>query len=159
MPLNLVLVEPEIPQNTGNIARTCAASGCRLHLVRPLGFAITDKHLKRAGMDYWADVEVVFYDSLGAFLEAHGREPLWLATTKGRLTPDRAAFGPDDWILFGRETAGLPAALLAAYPDRQIRIPMVGQTRSLNLSNAAAIVAYEALRQLSWPGMAAPEQV
>lgn len=153
MPLNLVLVEPEIPQNTGNIARTCAATGCRLHLVRPLGFAVTDKHLKRAGLDYWSDVEVVFHDSLAAFLEVHGRERLWLATTKGALLPDRVPFADGDWILFGRETAGLPASLLASYPDRQLRIPMVPGTRSLNLSNAAAIVTYEALRQLGWPGL------
>jgi len=159
MPLNIVLVEPEIPQNTGNIARTCAATGCRLHLVRPLGFAVTDKHLKRAGLDYWADVEVVFHDSLSAFLARHGGAPLWLATTKGHLTPDQAAFGPDDWILFGRETAGLPAGLLADYPSRQIRIPMVGATRSLNLSNAVAVVTYETLRQLSWPGMVGQDQV
>jgi tRNA (cytidine/uridine-2'-O-)-methyltransferase len=157
--LNIVLVEPEIPQNTGNIARTCAATGCRLHLVRPLGFAVTDKHLKRAGLDYWADVEVVFHDSLEAFLGAHGRSPLWLATTKGHLTPDRVAFGPDDFLLLGRETAGLPASLLESYPDRQIRLPMVPGTRSLNLSNAVAVVAYEALRQLSWPGMGISDQV
>lgn len=153
MPLNLVLVEPEIPQNTGNIARTCAATGSRLHLVRPLGFAVTDKHLKRAGLDYWSDVEVVFHDSLDAFLAAHGHQRLWLATTKGRLTPDQVAFQEDDFLLLGKETAGLPAALLERWPDRQIRVPMRPGTRSLNLSNAAAILVYEALRQLSWPGM------
>lgn len=151
--LNLVLVEPEIPQNTGNIARTCAATGCRLHLVRPLGFAVTDKHLKRAGLDYWADVEVVFHDSLGAFLAAHGRERLWLATTKGHLTPDQARFADGDWLVFGRETAGLPDSLLGAYRSSQVRIPMRPGQRSLNLSNAAAILTYEALRQLGWPGM------
>lgn len=153
MPLNVVLVEPEIPQNTGNIARTCAATGARLHLVRPLGFAVTDKHLKRAGLDYWSDVEVVFHDSLEAFLAAHAHERLWLATTKGRLTPDQAPFGAEDWILFGRETAGLPSSLLERWPERQIRVPMRPGTRSLNLSNAVAIVVYEALRQLDWPGM------
>jgi len=151
--LNIVLVEPEIPQNTGNIARTCAATGSRLHLVRPLGFAVTDKHLKRAGLDYWADVEVVYHDSLTAFLVKHGVERLWLATTKGRLTPDQVPFADGDFILFGRETAGLPGALLAAYPDSQVRIPMRPGTRSLNLSNAVAVAVYEALRQLSWPGM------
>jgi len=151
MPLNLVLIEPEIPQNTGNIARTCAATGCRLHLVRPLGFAVTDKHLKRAGLDYWADVEVQFHDSLPAFLESHGQDRLWLATTKGVRTPDQVPFGTDDWLVFGRETAGLPATLLQAYPDQWIRIPMRPGTRSLNLSNAAAVLTYEALRQLGWP--------
>lgn len=155
MPLNVVLVEPEIPQNTGNIARTCAATGCRLHLVRPLGFAVTDKHLKRAGLDYWADVEVVFHDSLSAFLERHGREALWLATTKATRLPDQVPFAGNDWLLFGRETAGLPSGLLAAYPDRLVRIPMRPGTRSLNLSNAAAVLTFEALRQLGWPGLLA----
>jgi tRNA (cytidine/uridine-2'-O-)-methyltransferase len=155
VPLNVVLVEPEIPQNTGNIARTCAATGCRLHLVRPLGFAVTDKHLKRAGLDYWADVEVVFHDSLSAFLERHGREALWLATTKATRLPDQVPFAGNDWLLFGRETAGLPSGLLAAYPDRLVRIPMRSGTRSLNLSNAAAVLTFEALRQLGWPGLLA----
>jgi tRNA (cytidine/uridine-2'-O-)-methyltransferase len=153
MALNIVLVEPEIPQNTGNIARTCAATGCRLHLVRPLGFAVTDKHLKRAGLDYWADVEIVYHDSLAAFLAAHGHRRLWLATTKGGATPDQTPFADEDFLLLGRETAGLPADLLASRPDQRVRIPMVPGTRSLNLSNAAAILAYEALRQLGWPGM------
>jgi tRNA (cytidine/uridine-2'-O-)-methyltransferase len=153
LPLNLVLVHPEIPQNTGNIARTCAATGCRLHLIRPLGFAVTDKHLKRAGLDYWSDVEVVFHDSLEDFLKIHGRESLWLATTKGNLTPDQAKFSLGDWLMFGRETAGLPVGLLAAYRERQVRIPMRPGTRSLNLSNAAAVLTFEALRQLGWPGL------
>jgi len=153
MPLNLVLVEPEIPQNTGNIARTCAATGCRLHLVRPLGFAVTDKHLKRAGMDYWSDVEVVFHDSIGAFLRDHGHERLWLATTKGHRTPDQVEFFDGDWLVFGRESAGLSASVLDAYPAGHVRIPMKPGTRSLNLSNAVAVLAYEALRQLRWPGL------
>ena len=154
MPLNLVLVEPEIPQNTGNIARTCAATGCTLHLVRPLGFAVTDRHLKRAGLDYWSDVEVVFHDSLDSFLDRHGGERLWLATTKGGPPPDAVAYAPGDWLVFGRESAGLPTSLLAAYPGRLVRIPMRPGARSLNLSNAAAVVTYEALRQLRWPGLA-----
>ena len=151
--LNIVLVEPEIPQNTGNIARTCAATGSRLHLVRPLGFAVTDKHLKRAGMDYWADVDVVFHDSLDAFLQKHGQERLWLATTKGNLTPDRVGFADGDWLVFGRETAGLPKSMLDAYPEQRVRLPMKPGTRSLNLSNAVAVITYEALRQLHWPGL------
>ncbi len=155
MPMNLVLVEPEIPQNTGNIARTCAATGSRLHLVRPLGFAVTDKNLKRAGLDYWSDVEVVFHDSLAAFLERHGRDRLWLATTKGRLTPDQVPFADEDWLVFGRESAGLPAELLDARPQSWVRIPMKAGTRSLNLSNAVAVLAYEALRQQGWPGLQA----
>lgn len=155
MALNLVLVEPEIPQNTGNIARTCAATGSRLHLVRPLGFAVTDKHLKRAGLDYWSDVEVVYHDSLAAFLETHGRERLWFATTKGGPPPDQLRFSDGDWLVFGRETAGLPATLLQARSDRLVRIPMRPGARSLNLSNAAAVLTYEALRQLGWPGLEA----
>jgi len=153
LPLNLVLVEPEIPQNTGNIARTCAATGSRLHLVRPLGFAVTDKHLKRAGLDYWSDVEVVFHDSLPRFLEKHGRERLWLATTKGTLTHDAVPFADGDWLIFGRETAGLPTDLIASYHGRGVRIPMRPGTRSLNLANAAAVLTYEALRQMGWPGL------
>lgn len=149
-----MLVEPEIPQNTGNIARTCAATGCRLHLVRPLGFAVTDRHLRRAGLDYWSDVEVVFHDSLDAFLDRHGGERLWLATTKGGPPPDCVPFAWGDWLVLGRESAGLPAGLLAAYPGQLVRIPMRAGTRSLNLSNAAAVVTYEALRQLGWPGLA-----
>lgn len=153
MALNIVLVEAEIPQNTGNIARTCAATGSRLHLVRPLGFAVTDKNLKRAGMDYWADVEVVFHDSLRSFLEAFGDRRLWLATTKGGATPDQTVFQDEDFLLFGRESAGLPRWLLDENSDCRVRIPMRPGTRSLNLSNAAAILTYEALRQLSWMGL------
>ncbi len=153
VPLNIVLVEPEIPQNTGNIARTCAATGCRLHLVRPLGFEVTDKHLKRAGLDYWKDVEIVYYDNLQRFLELHGHETLWLSSTKGQLRPDQAVFSPEDWLVFGKETAGLPASLLAAHADHLLRIPMRPGTRSLNLSNSVAVVAFEALRQLGWPGL------
>lgn len=118
-----------------------------------MGFAVTDSHLKRAGLDYWADVEVVFHDSLDDFLRLHGKASLWLATTKGALAPDQVGFADGDWLLFGRETAGLPADLLAAYPDRQVRIPMRAGARSLNLSNAAAVLTYEALRQLGWPGL------
>lgn len=153
MPPNIVLVEPEIPQNTGNIARTCAATGSRLHLVRPLGFAVTDKHLKRAGLDYWADVEVVFHDSLAAFLEAEGHQRLWLATTKGGVAPDVADLGSEAWLVFGKETAGLPSWLLEARPETRVRLPMRPGTRSLNLSNAVAILTYEALRQGSWDGL------
>jgi tRNA (cytidine/uridine-2'-O-)-methyltransferase len=151
--LIVVLVHPEIPQNTGNIARTCAATGCRLHLVRPLGFAVTDRHLKRAGLDYWSNVDLVFHDSLGDFLAQHGTQRLWLATTKGTRTPDQAEFADGDWLVFGRETAGLPADLLASYPGQLVRIPMKPGARSLNLSNAAAILVYEALRQQGWPGL------
>jgi tRNA (cytidine/uridine-2'-O-)-methyltransferase len=153
MPLNIVLVEPEIPQNTGNIARTCAATGCILHLVHPLGFTVTDKHLKRAGLDYWKDVTIIYHDSLEAFLSLYGHQRLWLSSTKGHLAPDQVEFGPDDWLVFVKETAGLPAWLLQARPEALIRLPMRPGTRSLNLSNAVAVVTYEALRQLGWPGL------
>ena len=153
MSLNIVLVEPEIPQNTGNIARTCAATGSVLHLVKPLGFTVTDKHLKRAGLDYWKDVTIHYHESLAEFLALHGHERLWLNSTKGNLAPDRASFCDGDFLVFGKETAGLPASLLDAHPDRQIRLPMRPGTRSLNLSNAVAVFTYEALRQLGWPNL------
>lgn len=155
MAFNIVLVEPEIPQNTGNIARTCAATGSRLHLVRPLGFAVTDRHLKRAGLDYWQDVEVIFHDSLRAFLEAHSPASvrLCLATTKAPRLHSEFAFLDETYILFGKETAGLPQALLDAHPEAAVRIPMRPGTRSLNLSNAAAVILYEALRQSSFRGL------
>ena len=153
MCLNLVLVEPEIPQNTGNIARTCAATGSVLHLVKPLGFTVTDKHLKRAGLDYWKDVDIRYHESLAEFLALHGHERLWLNSTRGNQSPDSVVFQPGDFLVFGKETAGLPASLLDAHPDHQLRLPMRPGTRSLNLSNAVAVVTYEALRQLHWPGL------
>jgi tRNA (cytidine/uridine-2'-O-)-methyltransferase len=153
MPLNIVLVEPEIPQNTGNIARTCAATGSVLHLVHPLGFTVTDRHLKRAGLDYWKDVTIVYHDSLEAFLTLHGQQKLWLSSTKGHRAPNQVEFRLDDWLVFGKETSGLPTSLLEARPDALIRLPMRPGTRSLNLSNAVAVVTYEALRQLGWPGL------
>jgi len=156
--IHVVLVRPEIPQNTGNIARTCAATGCRLHLVRPLGFAVTDRHLKRAGMDYWHETDLVYHDSLDAFLEAHGREPLWLTTGRGGRRPDQAPLGPDAWLVFGAESSGLPPELLAARPDRRLTLPMRAGTRSLNLASATAALVYEALRQQDWPGLAFPAQ-
>ena len=153
--LHIVLVQPEIHQNTGNIARTCAATGARLHLIRPLGFEITDKALKRAGLDYWYALDVKLWESLSDFLEAHGGDRLWYLTTKAPRGYTEAAFRDGDFLLFGPESRGLPEEMLYGRPDRCLRIPMVPGTRSLNLSSSAAIVVYEALRQLDFPGMQA----
>lgn len=153
MPLNVVLVEPEIPQNTGNVARTCAATGCRLHLVHPLGFTITDAKLKRAGLDYWYHVEILHHESLPAFWEAVATQGFWLASTKAVQDHTAARYQDEDYLIFGKETAGLPEELLERHLDRAIRIPMLANRRSLNLSNAAAVVVYEALRQLGFPGL------
>lgn len=150
--LNIVLVEPEIPQNTGNIARTCAATGARLHLVKPLGFSIDDKSLKRAGLDYWHLLEVVVYENLDDFFRRNeGR--FWYLSTKGENNYCNAEFNDGDYIVFGKETKGLPVSLLRQNPSNTLRIPMIDEARSLNLSNSVAIVAYEALRQIGFPAL------
>ena len=151
--LNIVLVEPEIPMNTGNIARTCAATRSRLHLVRPLGFDISDKAVKRAGLDYWHMVDVRVYDDLEDLFRKNDITDLWLATTKAPQDYSKAAFTQDSWLFFGKETAGLPQWLREAHADRCIRIPMRSDARSLNLANSVAVVTYEALRQLDFPGL------
>ena len=151
--VNIVLVEPEIPQNTGNIARTCAITGARLHLVRPLGFDISDKAVKRAGLDYWHLLDLRVYDNLEDFLRRQGDNPFWLATTKGAMRYTEARFEEECWLLFGRESAGLPAWLRERYPDRCIRIPMIEGARSMNLGNSVALLCYEALRQQGFPGL------
>ena len=151
--LNIVLVCPEIHQNTGNIARTCAATGSRLHLVRPLGFEITDKALRRAGLDYWYLLDVKIYDSLEDFMARHGQDRLWMLSTKAPRSYTEAEFRDGDYLLFGPESKGLPEPFLEAHRDRCLKIPMVPDARSLNLSNAAAVTVYEALRQLDFPGM------
>ncbi|MDH7479163.1 MAG: tRNA (uridine(34)/cytosine(34)/5-carboxymethylaminomethyluridine(34)-2'-O)-methyltransferase TrmL [Syntrophomonadaceae bacterium] len=145
--MHVVLVEPEIPQNTGNIVRTCAVTGTTLHLVHPLGFSIDDRHLKRAGLDYWDLVEIHSYDSLSEFMQQHGGKRLYFFTTKGGRWYSEINFERNDFLVFGKETAGLPPAILAANPDRCLRIPMIPGARSLNLSNSVAVVLYEALRQ------------
>lgn len=145
--IHIVLVEPEIPHNTGNIARTCAAAGLQLHLVRPLGFVVDDKHLKRAGMDYWDQITVTYYNRLSEVESKFHNHQICYATTKGGLVYSDMPYQPDCVLIFGKESKGLPEELLKAHPERCIRIPMIADTRSLNLSNAAAIVAYEALRQ------------
>ena len=145
--INLVLVEPEIPQNTGNIARTCAATGCKLHIVKPMGFAIDDKKLKRAGLDYWHLLGIQYYENLDDFFEKNKGGRFFYSTTKGINTYSEVSYKDDDYILFGKETKGLPEELLVQNKENCIRIPMIDEARSLNLSNAVAIVAYEALRQ------------
>jgi len=145
--LNIVLVEPEIPQNTGNIARTCSVTGARLHLVRPLGFDITDKQLKRAGMDYWYDVDVTYYDNLQDFLEKHKEDELFFLSTKSKQNHTEIKYPEDAYLLFGKESKGLPEWLLLQNMDRCVRIPMRENIRSLNLSNSVAIAAYEYYRQ------------
>jgi len=151
--LNIVLVEPEIPQNTGNIARTCAATHSRLHLVRPLGFDISERAVRRAGLDYWHMVDLHVYDSLDHFFALNPRPDLWLATTKAPQNYTQAAFQDGCWLMFGKETAGLPEDLRKRWRDRCIRIPMRSDARSLNLANSVAVLTYEALRQLGFPGL------
>lgn len=144
---NIVLVEPEIPQNTGNIARTCAATGCVLHLVKPLGFEISDKYLKRAGLDYWEYVQVKIWESFDELQSAYPSATYYYFTTKARTRYDQMQYKQGDFLVFGKETKGLPEELLVAHPQECVRIPMLGDLRSLNLSNSAAIAVYEGLRQ------------
>lgn len=144
---NVVLVEPEIPQNTGNIARTCAATGCILHLVEPLGFEISDKYLKRAGLDYWQFVDVKIWKNFEQLQAAYPEGTFYFYTTKGRLRHCDALLKRGDFLVFGKETKGLPEELLIKNPDTCLRIPMMGELRSLNLSNSVAIAVYEGLRQ------------
>ena len=151
--MHIVLVEPEIPQNTGNIARTCAATGAVLHLIKPLGFELSDKYLKRAGLDYWHLMHLEQHESWADFCAAYPGARMHFATTKGPRSYAEAVYGADDFLVFGRETKGLPETLLAANYARCIRIPMRAEARSLNLSNSVAIVLYEALRQQGFPGL------
>ncbi len=150
---NVVLLEPEIPSNTGNIVRSCAATGARLHLIRPLGFDVSDRELKRAGLDYWNFVEIHIYENLAVFFEQCAPERCWYTSTKAARRYTDAAFQPGDYIFFGRETRGLPEDLILQNLDRAIRIPMSGEIRSLNLSNSVAIVLFEALRQQDFAGL------
>lgn len=153
MAIHIVLVEPEIPPNTGNIARSCAATGAHLHLVKPLGFSIDEKAVRRAGLDYWPYVKLQVHESLEEFLSEYEGRTMYLATTKGGNCYSDVSFEDEDMILFGRETAGLPGELIAAHREQAIRIPMSSDTRlrSLNLSNAVNIILFEALRQLGFP--------
>ena len=151
--LNIVLVEPEIPQNCGNIARTCAATGARLHLIRPLGFDISDKAVKRAGLDYWHMVEVFDYENLDDFFARNQVKEMWCLSTKAPRCHTQAQYHDECYLFFGKETKGLPEDFLNAHYDSCVRIPMKSDARSLNLSNAVAITVYEALRQLEFPDL------
>lgn len=151
--LNIVLYEPEIPANTGNIGRTCVATGTRLHLIEPLGFRLDEKSLRRAGMDYWNDLDVATYVDYEDFLAANPDAKIYMATTKAPKIYTEADFEPDCYIMFGKESAGLPEEILVQNKERCIRIPMSGGIRSLNLSNSVSIVLYEALRQSNFQGM------
>lgn len=153
MPFHIVLVEPEIPANTGNIARTCAATGTHLHLVRPLGFSTDDRYLKRAGLDYWHAVNIHYHDSFDELKAQYPHARYFCATTKASRAYTEFRYREGDFLVFGKETAGLPAAILEAHADTCARIPISTQVRSLNLSNSAAIVLYEALRQNGFLGM------
>ena len=151
--MNIVLFEPEIPQNTGNIGRTCVATGTRLHLIGPMGFQITEKAVKRAGMDYWKYLDVTEYDGYEDFLEKNPGAKIYMATTKAKQRYTDVSYEEDCYIMFGKESAGIPEEILINHPDTCIRIPMNPDIRSLNLSNSAAIVRYEALRQQDFKGM------
>ena len=145
--LNIVLYEPEIPANTGNIGRTCVATGTTLHLIEPLGFSLSEKALKRAGMDYWSQLEVERYVNYEDFLQRNPGAKIYMATTKAKKIYSEASYEPDCYIMFGKESAGIPEEILVEHPEECVRIPIIGETRSLNLSNSVAIVLYEALRQ------------
>lgn len=151
--LNIVLHEPEMPANTGNIGRTCVAAGARLHLIEPMGFRINDKMLKRAGLDYWDKLDVTVYDDFRDFLNRNPGAVIYMATTKAARSYSDARYEDGCYIMFGKESAGIPESILMEYQDTAIRIPMWGDIRSLNLSNAAAIVLYEALRQNDFFGL------
>ncbi len=151
--MNIVLLEPEIPQNAGNIARTCAVTGSVLHLIKPLGFSVDDKHLKRAGLDYWHYLDIRYYDDFEDFLKKNNNPKIFMATTKSKKLYTEVSYDKDCFIMFGKESAGIPEEILLNYKDTSIRIPMFGDTRSLNLSNSVAIIVYEALRQLDFPDL------
>lgn len=154
MALNVVLVEPEIPQNAGNIARTCAVTGSKLHLVRPLGFEVSDKYLKRAGLDYWNLVEIFYYDSIEDVMDKfYTGNNFWFFSTKAKRVHSEAVIKDGDFLVFGKETKGLPETLLAAHYDECVRLPMRDETRSLNLSNSVCVGVYEGLRQLGYPNL------
>ncbi len=151
--MNIVLVEPEIPANTGNIARTCAVTGTTLHLIRPLGFSTDDKYLKRAGLDYWHLVEVVYHDSFLEFAARYKWGRFYFATTKALNTYTEIEYDKGGFLIFGKETKGLPPEILSGYSGQRMRVPMINTARSLNLANSAAVVLYEALRQQGFPGL------
>lgn len=151
--MNIILHQPEIPANTGNIGRTCVAAGAGLHLIEPLGFKLNEKSIKRAGMDYWEHLDVSRYVNFQEFQEKNPNAKIWMATTKAKHIYTEVEYAPDDFIMFGKESAGIPEEILVDYEETCIRIPMLEQIRSLNLSNSVAIVLYEALRQNRFSNM------
>ena len=151
--MNIILHEPEIPANTGNIGRTCVATGTALHLIRPLGFDISDKAVRRAGMDYWKDLELYVYEDFNDFVSKNPDARIYMATTKAKKAYTEVVYTENDFIMFGKESAGIPEEILVKYEDTSVRIPMIGEIRSLNLSNSVAIMLYEALRQQDFEGM------
>lgn len=153
MSLHIVLYQPEIPPNTGNISRLCAATDCTLHLVKPLGFSLEDKHLKRAGLDYWQYLKLEIHDSWQSFMDLYGNRNLYFATTKANQSYHQLEYQEGDFFVFGPETRGLPVEILSLSPNHNIRIPILHETRSLNLSSAVAIIVYEALRQTGYPAL------
>lgn len=157
--MHIVLLEPEIPQNAGNIARTCAVTNSVLHLIKPLGFSVDDKYLKRAGLDYWKLLDIRYYENFQDFVEKNQGIRLWMATTKAKHVYSDVTFEENDFVMFGRESAGIPEEILMAHEANTIRIPMLAEARSLNLSNSVAIVIYEALRQQGFPGMLSEGQL
>lgn len=151
--MNIVLHEPEIPQNTGNIVRTCVATGSKLHLIKPLGFSVEDKYLKRAGLDYWKDADITYYESYEDFLEKAKPSRVIMATTKAHQVYSDFKYEDGDYIMFGKESAGIPEEILVENEETCVRIPMIGDIRSLNLSNSVAIMVYDALRQQDFKGL------
>ena len=151
--MNIVLHEPEIPANTGNIGRTCVATGMSLHLIKPLGFDISDKAVRRAGMDYWKELDLHVYEDFEEFVEKNPGARIYMATTKARKAYTEVEYKGNDFIMFGKESAGIPEEILVKYEDTSVRIPMIGEIRSLNLSNSVSIILYEALRQQDFEGM------
>jgi len=151
--MNIVLLEPEIPQNAGNIARTCAVTQSTLHLIKPLGFSVEDKYLKRAGLDYWNLLDIRYYENFQEFREKNPQAKLFMATTKAKKVYTEVTYEKDDYIVFGKESAGIPEEILMDYQETSVRIPMFDEARSLNLSNSVAIMVYEALRQQNFGGL------
>lgn len=149
--MHIVLLEPEIPQNAGNIARTCAATHTVLHLIKPLGFSVEDKYLKRAGLDYWNLLDIRYYENFDDFISKNPNAKIFMATTKSKKVYTEVEYGKDDYIMFGKESAGIPEEILLNYKETSVRIPMFEEARSLNLSNSVAIMLYEALRQNNFP--------
>lgn len=151
--MNIVLLEPEIPANTGNIGRTCVATGTKLHLIEPMGFRLNEKQIKRAGLDYWDELDVPIYNNFKEFIKINNFPKIYMATTKADKVYTDISYEPDSFIMFGKESAGIPEELLVNNKENSIRIPMIGDIRSLNLANSVAIVLYEALRQCDFEGM------